>query len=211
MNVIDKGILDSRCRLAGEDRGLELWHSMVVDHESHSTTAMMRKQKAFQYPRKCPNLRELTRVLPFWLQLEKEIEAWSPPGDRVKQAALHVLIPDSLLTDLRRDTHLQTYADQLAWVKTQCQFDKEDDLVGALKDDPMMIGYVGEEKGAEDCGGAQPMQDDSRLTEQQLILNALQEVRDGLNAVKGKGSPKGGAAQKGGFNRQPKGGGKGAG
>eukprot|EP00974_Lingulodinium_polyedra_P044228 4243992-Lingulodinium_polyedra.AAC.1 len=31
MNVIDKGILDSRCRLVGEDRGLELWRSMVVE------------------------------------------------------------------------------------------------------------------------------------------------------------------------------------
>eukprot|EP00974_Lingulodinium_polyedra_P069000 6681241-Lingulodinium_polyedra.AAC.1 len=127
-------------------------------------------------------MQERAWVLPYWLQFKQEIEAWAPPGDRVNQAALHALIPDSLLTDLQRDTRFKTYVDQWVWANTQFLFDKADDFVGASKDDPMMIGYAGEEDRAEDYGGAQPTQDASRLTEQQIILNVPQEVRDGLNA-----------------------------
>ena len=178
MHGIAPDILDSRCRLAGEDRGLELWRLLVQEHESTSTQSMLKKQKAFQNPRRCKDLKELVRILPSWLQLEKELEVWCPLGDRVKQVALHELLPASMLADLRKNLAITTFSDELRWTKVQCQFEKDDELTASIGDDPMMIGTL-QESPAQTGAAEEP-------TPQQVLLNALQGIEASLLALGGK-------------------------
>ena len=209
MHSIHKSILDSRCRLAGEDRGLELWRLLVQEHESRSPQAMLKKQRAFQHPNRCSDLKDLVRVLPAWLQLEKELDTWSPMGEGVKQVALQELLPLNLLADMRKNLALSDYPAELHWTKVQCQFVKDDELTASLGDDPMMVGALTEARSQGSSSVQQPSvpQDSS-----QVLLNALQGINASLLALGGKkGGKAGGKGQWPSTQQQSQGGGGGKG
>ena len=109
------------------ERGCELWRSLCAQWSGAAPQLQHAKACRYQMPVRCKTVQELWSRLPSWERLGEEVSLSGflvPPW--VASSALDQLLPtqlrDSLVARATCGEELKTYAQRLAWVKTQMEY-----------------------------------------------------------------------------------------
>ncbi len=104
------------------ERGCELWRSLCAEWSGAAPQLQHAKARRYQNPPTCKNVQELWSRLPAWERLGEEVALSGlalPPW--LACSALEQLLPAQLRDSLVMRDELKTFAQRLAWVKTQME------------------------------------------------------------------------------------------
>jgi hypothetical protein len=104
------------------ERGCELWRSLCAEWSGAAPQLQHAKARTYQSPPKCKNVQELWSKLPAWERLGEEVALSGlavPPW--LACSALEQLLPPQLRDSMVQRDELKTFAQRLAWVKTQME------------------------------------------------------------------------------------------
>ncbi len=109
------------------ERGCELWRSLCAQWSGAAPQLQHAKACRYQAPAQCKTVQELWARLPAWERLGEEVVLSGfavPPW--IASSALDQLLPtqlrDALVARASHGDELKTYAQRLAWVKTQMEY-----------------------------------------------------------------------------------------